>query len=309
MRADIAALEALVAEHDVVFLLMDTRESRWLPTLLCAASPGKLAINAALGFDGYMVMRHGAAVPLPAAAAADQEEDEPAAVDAAAAAVAAASIADGAALPGAALASAAAAAPGAAAGLQQQHRLGCYFCNDVVAPLNSTVDRTLDQQCTVARPGLSAIAGSLAVELMAAVRQHPAGAAAPASPGPGSATAVLASVAGGGSAEELPLGAAPHMVRGQLTGFSQMCLTGQAFRQCTACSEAVVRQYRQRGADFVLQGLLDPSTLEDLTGLTELHRASEASLEAWEASSEEEEEGAVEGGAAPPGAGEGWEEL
>ena len=88
MRADIAALEALVAEHDVVFLLMDTRESRWLPTLLCAASPGKLAINAALGFDGYMVMRHGAAVPLPAAAAADQEEDEPAAVDAAAAPVA-----------------------------------------------------------------------------------------------------------------------------------------------------------------------------------------------------------------------------
>ena len=37
MKESITELEDLIDSADVVFLLTDTRESRWLPTLICSA--------------------------------------------------------------------------------------------------------------------------------------------------------------------------------------------------------------------------------------------------------------------------------
>ncbi|KIY95304.1 autophagy-related protein 7 [Monoraphidium neglectum] len=262
---DVAALDDLVAAHDVVFLLTDSRESRWLPALLAAARR-KLAITAALGFDGFVVMRHGA--PAAAAEGTEQQQQQQEQQQA-----------------------------------QQQQprpagggRLGCYFCNDVVAPVNSAVDRSLDQQCTVARPGLAPIAGALAVELMAALLQHPLGVDAP-------------SAAGGESAAAL--GPVPHMLRGQLSGFSQVSMEGRAFSQCTACSDAVVALWRARGAAFVMEALRRPGMLEEVTGLAELHRQAAAAAEARAAALEAAaaEEGGGVGGGGDDGEGDEWTEL
>ena len=80
-QESVKTLEDLIDSHDAVFLLMDSRESRWLPTVI-GASKNKIVLNAALGFDTYLVMRHGAR---------------------------ASTVGDG-------------------------QRLGCYYCNDIVAP-------------------------------------------------------------------------------------------------------------------------------------------------------------------------------
>jgi len=94
-KEEFQLLRDLIDQHDVIFLLMDTRESRWLPTVMGKAA-GKIVMNAALGFDTYVVMRHGAKTDA-------AEHSDP---------------------------------------------LGCYFCNDVVAPADvSPSDPSPLSQC------------------------------------------------------------------------------------------------------------------------------------------------------------------
>eukprot|EP00051_Salpingoeca_urceolata_P020276 m.302915 g.302915 ORF g.302915 m.302915 type:complete len:694 (-) comp19583_c3_seq2:219-2300(-) len=225
----VAQLDQLVEEHDVVFLLMDTRESRWLPTVMCVAKR-KLCITAAVGFDTYVAMRHGVETP---------------------------------------------GAPG-------DRNVGCYFCNDVVAPTNSTVDRSLDQQCTVSRPGLSMLVSGTAVELMVSVLNHDDGVAA------------MAETSETGAC---PLGVVPHQVRGALASFGTNSFSGQAFSCCTACSPKVVSELQRDAPALVEQACNSPGFLEELTGLASMRKGvddlDDLDLD-WDSESDDDDQGGEE---------------
>jgi ubiquitin-like modifier-activating enzyme ATG7 len=183
-EAQFRRLEELVKSHDVCFALTDSREARWLPTVLSAAH-NKLLINVALGFDTYLVMRHGQEVAPTASSTASAAEGGPAL----------------------------SAAPGAS-------RLGCYFCNDIVAATNSQRDRSLDQQCTVTRPGLSFIAAALGVELMVALMHATETSAGDVSASQGEESEEGSqSGSAAGKVTEAPV--IPHQIRGSVAGFTQ----------------------------------------------------------------------------------------
>jgi len=200
-------LESLIKAHDAVFLLTDTRESRWLATVLCQIH-SKICITAALGFDTFVVLRHGARHDL----------HDP---------------------------------------LKNGERLGCYFCGDIVAPTNTTKDRTLDQQCTVSRPALCTIASAVAVELLVSILNSP-------------------NKLFTGASEILEkcghsvLGPIPQQIRGDLSNWGITCLFGQSFANCVACSKTVVESYMKDGFDFVMKVLNKGDYLEEITGITKM---------------------------------------
>lgn len=119
-------------------------------------------------------------------------------------------------------------------------------------------DQTLDQQCTVTRPGVSAIASALLVELFVSILQHPDGAAAP------------APITQNPERGDHPLGLVPHQIRGFLSTFSNITVTGRCYDCCSACSDRIVDAYRKDGWDFVQKAINDKDYVEELSGLKEV---------------------------------------
>ena len=122
----------------------------------------------------------------------------------------------------------------------------------------SVTDRTLDQQCTVTRPGVASIASALLVEILVSVLQHPLGAHAPAPTKPFEERG------------DHPLGIVPHQIRGFLSNFQNVIIKGSSYDSCSACSERILGAYKQHGFDFVRRALNEKGYVEELSGLAEV---------------------------------------
>ena len=169
----IGDLVKLIVTHDVVFLLTDTRESRWLPIMLSKFYKKKL-FNLALGMSTYLI--------------------DTSASDA------------------------------------------CYFCNDVVPPVNSTLDKIVDQQCTISRMGLSSVVSGFAVEMLVS---------------------------------DLNGRDIPKCVRGNVDDFSFNKLETSKYPNCSCCSDMVLKKYDKEGVKFVedVCNDLDSNLLKTISGL------------------------------------------
>ena len=179
-------LESLIKEHDIIFLLTDSRESRWYPTVIGKAY-NKLVITAAIGFDSFLVMRHG----------------------------------------------------------NNENKLGCYFCTDIVTPTDTSGSRTLDQQCTISRPGVSMLCSGMALELAMSYLNSPLN--------KGSDDADV-----------------PHQIRGNLIEFAVHQYRFNYNKNCVACSDNMMKEYKENRENFTLNVMNDPYYIEKTCGVHEL---------------------------------------
>lgn len=263
VRGEYEKLRSLIDEHDAIFLLMDTRESRWLPTVMAKAA-GKIVINAALGFDTYMVMRHGLRSTAPVLSKPEKPNT---------------------AIP------AGAASNRIPAPKRGEEELGCYYCSDVVAPADSLKSATLDQQCTVTRPGVAPLASALAVELLVSITQHRLKGRAPA---PQPATTSASHIQSAPPTDPTlpdshPLGTVPHQLRGFLSTWQTIIIKGKAYDCCAGCSPAILKAYEDGGWDFVKRAINEKGYVEEVSGLAEVQRLAEEADKDVEWDSEEDD--------------------
>lgn len=173
---NIENIEKLIVDHDSIFLLTDSRESRWLPTVICKRY-NKTCITAAIGYDSFVIINHSSI-------------------------------------------------------LKDNHNnitniSACYFCNDIISPIDTSKNRTLDMQCTISRPGISSICSGLAVELF------------------------IDDIESINKATKMP-----NSLRGNINNFEIIQINSAFFSKCIACSDSIIKEFKENKVSFLLNSHL-----------------------------------------------------
>jgi len=135
------------------------------------------------------------------------------------------------------------------------------------------------------------MASALLVEMLISILQHPLGAQAPApktaAGQPSSSTQYER------DPPTHPLGLVPHQIRGFLSNFHNMLISGQSYDCCSACSPKIVDAYKSGGWEFIKRALTEKDYITELSGLAQVQRDAEAAGVDWD--SEPDMEGEEEG--------------
>ena len=71
------------------------------------------------------------------------------------------------------------------------------------------------------------------------------------------------------------LGRIPHQIRGNLSNQETFTLSGTAFENCTCCSERILKEFEEKGFEFVKMACNSPNELERISGLLEMKQIAE----------------------------------
>lgn len=134
------------------------------------------------------------------------------------------------------------------------------------------------------------MASALLVELLVSILQHPLGAQAAA---PKTAPTSSSSIDYERDPPNHPLGLVPHQIRGFLSSWKNMLISGQSYDCCSACSNKVVEAYKTGGWEFIKRALTEKDYVTELSGLAEVQRMAEAAAGdvEWDSGDGGEEEG------------------
>lgn len=112
----------------------------------------------------------------------------------------------------------------------------CYFCSDPVAPKDTTSTRTIDEKCTITRPGISYIASALAVEMYVDSMRRPL---------------------------------KHDQVRFNFSDMKFNCYNTSKNPLCPCCSPETISQLSHKGYEFIEEVKVEPTILEYLSGYSD----------------------------------------